>query len=233
MVLGVRERRERERAATRQGILSAARRLSDQSGWSSVTIRNVAAEVEYSPALIYEYFASKEAMLVELMRDGFSLLHAKLEAANRKPSTTEGAVESVGLAYWSFAVSNPAAYQIMHGLDGVPFGTEETPSEARACFDEMLKPIEALLAERGGATPEELEEQVELYWAFLHGLVSLTMNKRIQGGPARASRLAHRLVREFVRGCVPEATASEAAKVRSEEPTPLRASPRARRPASR
>lgn len=225
--MGVKERRERERAATRQAILSAARRLSDENGWSSVTIRNVAAEVEYSPALIYEYFASKDAMLVELMRDGFGQLHAKLKAANSKRSTIESAVEAVGLAYWSFAISNPAAYQIMHGLDGVPFGTDKTPPEARACFDEMLVPVKALLVERGGAARDEIEDQVELYWAFLHGLVSLHMNNRVSGGTARASRLAKRLVREFVRGCVPDSATSEAAPAVDKKPVRKRSPARA------
>jgi hypothetical protein len=54
------------------------------------------------------------------------------------------------MAYWKFAFDNPVLYQLMHGLAGVPFGTEHAPAEARACYDEIHEPIIALLQERGG-----------------------------------------------------------------------------------
>lgn len=202
--MGIRERRERERTATRQTIIDAAQRLAAQKGWAALTVREVAAKAEYSPALIYEYFSNKEEILAELMRAGFHRLHLGLSQAIEGEHQPESAVRAIGQAYWSFALENPALYQIMHGLGGVPFGTSETPIEARSCFNDFLKPISALVLERGGSSVTETEDQVVLYWAFLHGLVSLNMNTRIRGGTTRATQLAQRLIRDFIRGCVPE-----------------------------
>ncbi len=202
--MGVQERRERERSSVRAAILEAAQRIADRDGWSGLTIRAIAADIEYSPALIYGYFESKEAVLVELMRLGFGTLHKALQKARVRHGEPSLAVKKIGLAYWKFAIDNPVSYQLMLGLTGVPFGTEETPAEVRSCFDEFREPIAALLTARSGAPDAEGSvEQAELYWAFLHGLVSLTMNQRILGGPARANKLAERLVCDFVRGCQP------------------------------
>ncbi len=202
--MGVQERRERERSLVRTAILDAARRISERDGWAKLTIRGIAADIEYSPALIYGYFESKEAVLVELTRQGFGVLHEQLQQARTGKAEPSVIVEKVGLAYWKFAFDNPVPYQLMHGLAGIPFGTEHTPAEVRACYDDFHEPIIALLEARGGTQEQESEEQAELYWAFLHGLISLTMNQRIKGGQERASTLAKRLVRDFVRGCQPE-----------------------------
>lgn len=203
--MGVQERRERERSSVRAAILEAAQRIAQRDGWTKLTIRGIAAEIEYSPALIYGYFDSKEAVLAELMRRGFGALHEELQRARSDHGDAATVVEAVGHAYWKFAFDNPLPYQLMHGLAGVPFdGTEHTPVEVRACFDDFHEPIAALLEVRGGTRKDESEEQAELYWAFLHGLVSLVMNHRIKGGQKRASKLAQRLVGDFVRGCQPE-----------------------------
>jgi hypothetical protein len=89
----------------------------------------------------------------------------------------------------------------MHGLRGVPFGTNETPPEARACFRDLHAPIQRLMAEAGPHETRDSEEQAELYWAFLHGLVSLCMNQRIKGGQKRASTLVRRLTHDFIQSC--------------------------------
>ncbi|MYM26280.1 TetR family transcriptional regulator [Duganella sp. FT135W] len=202
--MGVQERREREKSVVRAAILDAARRISERDGWAKLTIRGIAADIEYSPALIYGYFESKEAVLVELMGQGFGALHELLQQARAGDAEPSVTVEKVGMAYWKFAFDNPVPYQLMHGLAGIPFGTEHTPAEVRACYDDFHEPIIALLEARGGERGEESEEQAELYWAFLHGLISLTMNQRIKDGIERANKLAERLVGDFVRGCQPE-----------------------------
>jgi AcrR family transcriptional regulator len=199
--MGVQERRERERSQVRTAILDAARRISERDGWAKLTIRAIAAEIEYSPALIYGYFESKEAVLVELLREGFATLHEQLLQASADHTTADVTVTMVGKAYWRFAFENPISYQLMHGLAGVPFGMTDAPAEVRACFAAFHDPIAALLEERGGNRGEESEEQTELFWASLHGLISLTMNHRIKDGIKRANNLAERLIADFVKNC--------------------------------
>ena len=59
-------RRERERAATRQKILDAARRMLVQHGYQGTTMRAIAAKIGYTPTAIYHYFKDKDALVAEL-----------------------------------------------------------------------------------------------------------------------------------------------------------------------
>ena len=199
--MGIQERRERERAAVRQQIIDAADMIAADKGWDAVTIRAVAASIEYSPALIYEYFANKDEILLALMRQGFGRLHAELVKVVDAAKTPAAAVESIGLAYWEFALASPTLYQLMHDLRGVPFGTTQTPPEAIACFVALHSPIAGLLAEAGKHDVNDSETQTDLYWAYLHGLVSLTMHQRVKGGTERAAILVRRLIQDFIQNC--------------------------------
>src|ERR1700747_1309252 len=59
-------RRERERAATRQKILNAARRMLVGQGEERATMRAIAAKIGYTPTAIYHYFKDKDALVAEL-----------------------------------------------------------------------------------------------------------------------------------------------------------------------
>src|SRR6266550_3666489 len=80
-IMGVKERRDRERLEMRQAILDSAREIAAKEGWQAVTIRRVAEKIEYSPPAIYEYFESKEALLEEEGREAFRIFMADLIAA--------------------------------------------------------------------------------------------------------------------------------------------------------
>lgn len=210
--MGIQERRERERAAVRQQIIDAAEMIAADKGWDAVTIRAVAGTIEYSPALIYEYFANKDEILLALMSQGFGRLHAELAKVVDAAQTAAAAVEAIGLAYWDFALASPTLYQLMHDLRGVPFGTNETPPEAIACFEDLHAPIARLMAEAGNHEASDSEAQTDLYWAYLHGLVSLTMHQRVKGGPERASTLVRRLTHDFIQRCTASSPTSKRRK---------------------
>src|SRR5262249_24356547 len=123
--MGIKERRDRERQELRQAILVASRDIAAREGWQAVSIRKVAERIEYSPPTIYEHFLSKEALLAELMRDGFRLLLERVRAGVSANQAPEARIMGIALAYWEFAWEHPELYQVMHGLGGVPF-----------CFDQ-------------------------------------------------------------------------------------------------
>lgn len=206
--MGTKERRERERQMLRQGILAAARDIAGQEGWQAVTIRRVAERVEYSPPTIYEHFASKEAMLLELMRAGFVLLLADMRRAADAEQGAEARVVALGQAYWAFAWHNPQLYQLMHGL-GVPFCAGEGAAQPGIALAEADAVFEYTLAALADLAPRlssraELEDAVMILWATLHGLVSLSMSGRIEASPECRARLVDRAVRGFFTAYIAE-----------------------------
>jgi AcrR family transcriptional regulator len=79
--MGIKERQERDREAVSRAILDAARELFVKEGYENVSIRKIAERIEYSPAAIYGYFASKDDIFFALAEEGFRLLAAPDESA--------------------------------------------------------------------------------------------------------------------------------------------------------
>ncbi|HEY6540962.1 MAG TPA: TetR/AcrR family transcriptional regulator [Ktedonobacteraceae bacterium] len=194
--MGIKQRREREKQEVRQGILTAAREIARQEGWQSVTIRKVAERIEYSPPTIYEYFESKEDILLELLREGFRQIAATLKAVREVGEDPEQRLLNMVEAYWNFAMSNPELYQVMNGLGGVPFDCLEKPPAAREAF---VTTQGALLdwARAKGVDIPDIEGAVEIIRSLVHGLISLTMVDRIDGGEPRAKELVQRAMRDM------------------------------------
>ncbi len=195
--MGSKQRRERERQELRQAILSAARDIAAREGWQEVTIRKIAEAIEYTPPIIYEYFASKESLLLELLREGFRQLVQIIQTIQAKGDPPENVLREVAIAYWHFAFNSPELYQVMHGLGGVPFGTSETPPEARSAFAAVRETVRAALKAHGVRRPD-LDGDVDILWSTLHGLISLTMTGRIAGGEPRAASLVERAVNDLL-----------------------------------
>lgn len=195
--MGIKQRREREKQEVRQGILTAAREIAQQEGWQAVTIRKVAERIEYSPSMIYEYFASKEAMLLELHSEGFRLLARALNAARSSSEDYEERLIHMAEAYWEFALRNPELYQVMHGLSGVPLGCSERPLVVHEAFETTVEALHEWSRSRGVDLPE-VEDAVVIFRAFLHGLVSLNIENPRYRDEARARRLVRRVIHDLL-----------------------------------
>src|SRR5207253_9830428 len=81
--MGIKERQERDREAVQRSILDAARELFVSEGYDNVSIRKIAERIEYSPAAIYGYFASKDDIFFALAEEGFTMLSAPEERTAR------------------------------------------------------------------------------------------------------------------------------------------------------
>ena len=177
--MGVRERRDRERLSMRRAILDAARQIAAQEGWQAVTIRRVAEKIEYSPPTIYEYFESKEAILEEEVRAGFSLLLDDLKAARAAHSAPEEQCTAMGYAYWDWVWKYPELYQVISGLGGVNFCESDKPhdqgQEVAGLFSGVLQSI----LPPGTQTAQDLEDKVVVLWSLIHGFIALIMAGRI------------------------------------------------------
>jgi AcrR family transcriptional regulator len=66
-------------------------------GYAQVSMRNIAAKVDYSPAAIYSYFASKDDIFHALAEEGFRLLGA---AHTTEPPSADP-LDDIRLAPWN------------------------------------------------------------------------------------------------------------------------------------
>jgi AcrR family transcriptional regulator len=72
--------RERKKRATRQALHSAALRLVAERGLDEVTIEEIASAADVSPRTFFNYFGSKEDVIVNPDPDRVERLRAALEA---------------------------------------------------------------------------------------------------------------------------------------------------------
>lgn len=195
--MGIKERRERQKQATREDILAAARKIARAEGWPAVTIRRVAELIEYSPPTIYEYFTNKDAILGEIQREGFELLADALRQASGQPGDATERVLQIGKAYWHFAQEQPELYQVMHGPDSAGLPTEATLTGGRQAAAVVRESLETW-AEGEGIALHHPQEAIETLWALLHGLISVALLDRLGGGPERAEHLADQASRDLL-----------------------------------
>ena len=193
--MGIKERRQRQRQQLREGILSAAREIASEEGWRAVTIRKIAAIIEYSPPVIYEYFDSKDEILLELMRQGYAEQLEAVERAWRTAEDPEEALIAIGRAWLGLAFRSPDLYQVMYGLGGVSFPVTELRKEGEKIAEVLRGAIEEILI-RNGKKAEDVWGKVNTLWGTVHGLVALTMAGRIVGGNEEAQRLADQAARD-------------------------------------
>ncbi len=195
--MGIKERRQRQRQQLREGILAAAREIASEEGWRAVTIRKIAAIIEYSPPVIYEYFDSKDEILLELMRQGYAEQLEAVERARRAAEDPEEALIDVGHAWLDLAFKSPDLYQVMYGLGGVSFPVTELRREGEKIAEVLRETIEEILV-RNGKEAEDVWGKVNMLWGTVHGLVALAMAGRITGGNEEAQRLADQAARDYL-----------------------------------
>ncbi len=164
------ERKLRDNQRRRAQIITAARRIAELEGWSSVTVRRLSDEISYSQPVLYAHFGSRDGILSAVAVEGFEELGLALEKARQRPQGGS-ALASVAAAYLEFAASSPALYEVMFSLSlSIPFDDPATPAEMRFAFSQVLE-----LFEGQTAKPEAL---AEVFWASLHGVADLTRTRR-------------------------------------------------------
>jgi AcrR family transcriptional regulator len=138
--------------------------------------------------VIYDHFENKEAILLELSRQGFALLTRNLARAREKQPDPALQLQAMADAYWNFAFRNREYYQLMFGL-GMPCCDIDRCVPEKGVFRNLvMQPMEAIVRARG-KKQTDLCLKYHTFWSVLHGLVSIkwlgsanaqeTLNKRV------------------------------------------------------
>jgi AcrR family transcriptional regulator len=160
---------------TRTNILDAALQIVKNEGWPALSMRKIADLIEYTAPIIYEYFANKDAILLELTRQGYLLLAKELRQAKSEHDLPAEQLEAMWIAYWNFAFANKELYQVMFGV-------------STSCSCEMVNKLpEAELPWELFSTAigdlmqiSDLDSDVictkyYTFWSVVHGLVSINI----------------------------------------------------------
>jgi len=169
------DRRARERAARRQLIVDTARQVAEAEGWDAVTTRRLSTEIEYSQPVLYKHFSGMDQVAAAVAVDGFAELARRLGTGRTDAETPGDALTRIARGYLDFARDNPAVYDAMFtGRTTLHFAQADTPPELVAAFGELREATSLVASEADADT------LTEVFWAALHGLVSLSRGGRLR-----------------------------------------------------
>ncbi len=110
--MGMRERRDREHAAMRRTILTAARQLFLRDGYENASIRKIAERIDYSAPAIYRYFTSKQDIFCAIAEQGFHLFHRAITTIDPSPDPLE-TLRRHFWRYYEFSKAQPEYFSLM------------------------------------------------------------------------------------------------------------------------
>lgn len=170
------QRREREKAELRRTILDAASELFVESGYQAFSMRRLAERIGYTPTTIYLYFANKDALLLEVLHQGFAAFGARLREAYDSGADPVARIEAMGRAYIAFGLAHPAYYRLMFMERGEfllrPRAEGDDPP-IRAF--EILQRAATELVEGGWVQTRDATTMAQTLWAGVHGIVALAI----------------------------------------------------------
>jgi AcrR family transcriptional regulator len=195
--MGIAERKIRQKEEVRAAILDTAWQLVKKEGWQQLSIRKIADAIEYSVPVIYDHFENKEAILLEIGKQGFQLLSKKMQQAKDKHKDPADQLKAMADAYWNFAFKNQEYYQLMFGL-GMPCCEIEKDMPEKVYFrDLVMGPIDELIKKnKVPATNACLKYHT--FWSVIHGLISIKMMR----GPEVADELNKMVMDDAVAGII-------------------------------
>ncbi|MCB9555595.1 MAG: TetR/AcrR family transcriptional regulator [Deltaproteobacteria bacterium] len=135
--LGTATRRQRQKAETRRVLLDAARRCFCERGFDGTTIGDIARAADVAPGTIYVHFATKEALVDELLArftaEIASVLAPLFAAAGTRP--LQDSVEELAEVFFDLWEHEAAFVRVYvqrsgHGIDDHAFAGGVNPQMA-------------------------------------------------------------------------------------------------------
>ena len=176
LIMGIADRRERQKENLRQEILDAASEMFARDGYESVSMRKIAEKIEYSPTTIYLYFKDKNDLLNQICEETFANLIKDWRKIENKIDDPLTALKKAMGAYVEFGLKYPNHYEVtfvsplksLTAENGFPF----EGSMGQKAFDHIVSQVVKAM-EAGQIKQDDVAKISQLIWAMGHGIVSL------------------------------------------------------------
>ena len=153
--------------------MDAAREMFVAEGYASVSMRKIAAAINYSPTTIYLYFKDKTDLLHQICEQTFALLARNIQAIQGLSDNPLEKLRGGMREYVHFGLKHPSQYEIIF-ITPLPknLGTQFEQTNGEIAFNTLREVInECISANLLKSRDVELISQT--LWAGLHGVTSL------------------------------------------------------------
>lgn len=165
-------------ADLRRLLLDVSLDLISEEGLEKLSLREIARRAGVSHQAPYHHFADREALLAEVVGEGFVLLRRAMLDALKDYSSPHARLGAIGQAYLGFALEHPAHFKLMFRSELVREERHDrTREEAGSAFDVLVSVVRDV-AEREG-DEGDARALVLACWALAHGLATLLLEGKL------------------------------------------------------
>lgn len=107
----IEDRREREKEEMKELILAAASEIITEQGLDKLSVRKIAAKIEYSPAIIYHYFKDKNDIVDNVMKRGYQKIINALSSVKVQTDEPVERLRELTRSYINAALQMPDEYK--------------------------------------------------------------------------------------------------------------------------
>lgn len=174
----------------RRTLLDASIALLAKEGLEAFSMREVARRAGVSHQAPYHYFPDREAILAEIVVEGFQQLRADMVTAMSNTRKSSERLQAIGEAYVAFALAHPAHFKLMFRSELV---RTEDHEKAHACaqsaFDLLVGVVNDVVRESRGRADASL---VLAAWSMAHGMATLMLEGKLgpKFGETKKAQLA-------------------------------------------
>lgn len=139
-------KREQTKAANRQAILEAARKVFAELGYGATTVRDIIRGTGLASGTFYNYFKSKEEVFQALMDQNALRVRPALKEERERAETFEEFLRGMFRIFFEFVTEDMRAYAMMRANTGAIRVRMDTP-EVIAGFEELREDIDRGIAQ--------------------------------------------------------------------------------------
>jgi AcrR family transcriptional regulator len=177
----------------RAALLAATVELLRRDGLDAVTLRSVARRAGVSEAAPYHHFPSKTHLLLAAAAQGFAALDARMRGAVAAAGAAVYArIVAAGCAYVEFALDEPGYFRLLFGAHVVELAAHADAAEVKKAGQSASGLLRGLVAELvdGGKVRLDAQKLERIFWAQIHGVAWLVVEKELRPEPSRAQAIA-------------------------------------------
>ena len=173
----------------RVALLEAAERLLLRDGIEGLTLRAAAREAGVSHAAPKNHFENLTGLLSDLAAVGYERFGEEMTSGLRDNADPEERMSVIGRGYITFALANPAMFQLMFRNERLDYDRPALLDASNAAFSVLSGSVGAQRQESvGDVLTIEQAASAASSWALVHGLSMLLLDGQLNGLLARAPK---------------------------------------------
>lgn len=173
--MGIEERRKTEKERIKREIHRAASEIIIEEGYSKLSIRKIAAKIDYSPSLIYNYFENKADIVLSIWKENAKKIIQTMSNLELENLDEKERIKYIFRTYINLILEMPKEYRaiMLNDIEGVKrltFDFSEEEKEHMRIKD--IKKYYDKCLELGLLRPIDTEKYSFFSWISINGFIS-------------------------------------------------------------